>query len=170
MTTSNGSRALITDFDGTLVHLAVDWTALRRELGVAAIADAVRRGDAQSLSRIAVAERDGAVRGQPVPEGIDYVLRFPAFAVLTQNSETAVHAFLDQNSQLRRRCRVVLGRETHQQRKRDAPVFAELIERCMKQLEAVDVTEVTYLGDEAYELELASGIGLRAVDVASLSR
>ena len=168
--TSSDSRALITDFDGTLVRLAVDWPALRRRLGVSAIADAVQRGDAESLVLIAAAEGDGAVHGERVASAIDFVLRFPAFAVMTQNSESAVHAFFDQNAPLRQRCVAVLGREQHGQRKQDVAVFAELVERCVPLLEASGTTEITYLGDQAYELDAARSLGLRAVDVATLSR
>ena len=57
---------LITDFDGTLVRLAVDWSALRERLGIARMGEIWTRDDPNVFEQVAAAEREGARRGTDV--------------------------------------------------------------------------------------------------------
>jgi phosphoglycolate phosphatase-like HAD superfamily hydrolase len=163
---STTGRVLITDFDGTLVKLAVDWPALRARLGVQSIGDAVTRGDPQLLHTIAAAEREGAIAGQPVEPALAFVRGFDRCAVLSDNSEIAIHAFLSGYPEIRARCEVVVGRESLGGPKSEREHFVDGLEICRRALGGGE--HVVYLGDTAYELAFARELGLETIDVASL--
>jgi phosphoglycolate phosphatase-like HAD superfamily hydrolase len=157
---------LVSDFDGTLLHLAVDWDALRRELGVERISD-LWQGRQAEFERVASAERTAAEVSPLNDAAIAAVLREPAFSVLTDNSESAVMVLLRRHDGLRGRCRRVVGRETLGAPKRHPDAFERGLRLCAD-AHGVAATDVIYLGDAAYELELAERFGARAVNVASV--
>jgi phosphoglycolate phosphatase-like HAD superfamily hydrolase len=165
---STAGRGLITDLDGTLVRLAVDWPALRGRLGVERVADLWRRGDVHAFAGVAEAEREGAERGPVNAAAVAFACTFAAVAVLTENSEGAVHRFLARVPVLRERCVAVVGREMLGGSKRDTRRFADAVQRCRQALSAHAAEPVTYLGDSAYELDFARALGLQAVDAAAL--
>lgn len=159
---------LIADFDGTLTRLRVDWDALRASVGVRSIGDLWQLDDPAAFVTVAAAERDGAREADADPEAAAFVRGFAAFAILTDNSETAVAVFLERHPHMAQRCLAVAGRESLRGSKRDPVVFRAGIDRCVAALGAPALREVTYLGDTADELRQAGELGLRAVDVASL--
>jgi phosphoglycolate phosphatase-like HAD superfamily hydrolase len=163
---STTGRVLITDFDGTLVKLAVDWPALRDRLGVQRIGDVVTRGDPELLRAIAAAEREGAMAGQPVEPALAFVRGFDRCAVLSNNSEIAIDAFLSGYPEIRTRCEVVVGRESLGGPKSEREHFVNGLEICRRALGGSE--HVVYLGDTAYELAFARELGLETIDVASL--
>jgi len=164
---STTGRVLITDFDGTLVDLAVDWPALRARLGVQRIRDIWSRGDPQLLQAVTAAEREGAIAGHPVGPALDFVHGFERYAVLSDNSEVAVDAFLSGYPEIRARCEVVVGRESLGGPKRERDHFVDGIEICRRALAGAE-GHVVYLGDSDYELTFARELGLETVDVATL--
>lgn len=168
MSSSTSGRALITDFDGTLLRLAVDWAALRAALHVSGVRELWQRSDSSWMERVAELERAGVARGTDVPGALGFVRSFNRFAVLTDNSETAVRAFLDSRLDLSERCAVVAGRETLLGPKTDRETFARGIAICLRVLGAPPPARVVYLGDSERELELARELDLEVVDVATL--
>jgi phosphoglycolate phosphatase-like HAD superfamily hydrolase len=163
---STTGRVLITDFDGTLVKLAVDWPALRALLGVQRIRDVVTRGDPQLVHIVAAAEREGAIWGQPVEAALAFVRGFDRYAVLSDNSEIAIDAFLSGYPEIRARCEAVVGRESLGGPKSELDHFVDGIEICRRALGGGG--QVVYLGDAGYELAFARELGLETIDVASL--
>jgi phosphoglycolate phosphatase-like HAD superfamily hydrolase len=163
---STTGRVLITDFDGTLVKLAVDWPALRARLGVQRIRDVVTRGDPQLLHTLAAAEREGAIAGQPVEPALAFVRSFDRYAVLSDNSEIAIDAYLSGYPEIRARCDVMVGRESLGGPKSERDHFVDGLEICRRALGGGE--HVVYLGDTAHELAFARELGLETIDVATL--
>lgn len=159
---------LVTDFDATLTHLAVDWAGLRARLRVRTMAELWRRPDVRAFDIVAAAERDGARAGQDNAAALRFVRGFTRFAVLTDNSKTAVDVFLERHPDLRKRCAAVVGRETLGAPKRERAAFGRGMRICIDALGDPRVPTVTFLGDAAYELALAAELGLAVIDVASL--
>ena len=159
---------LIADFDGTLTRLRVDWDSLRAALGVRSIGELWERHDPAAFDAVAEAERNGTRVAGDDPAAAEFVRRFAAFAVLTDNSEGSVAVFLERQADLAERCVAVVGRESLGGPKRDPLVFRAGVVRCVAELGSPPLGWVTYLGDGADELRQASELGMRAVDVASL--
>jgi len=160
---------LIVDFDGTLVDLAVDWSALRERLGIARMGEIWTRDDEGVFEQVAAAERDGARHGADIAVAMELVESSDGFAVLTDNSASAVAVFLERHGELAHRCAAVVGREVLLGPKRDPKTFERGIEMCMTALQVHDRALVTYLGDSQYELQLARAAGLQEVDVRSIA-
>lgn len=92
-----------------------------------------------------------------------------AFAVLSANSEAAVEAFLRRFPALSARLRLVAGRETLGGPKRDPDRFARGLELCRTSTEVErGDAGLVYVGDTAWELELARAAGARAIHVNEL--
>lgn len=89
-----------------------------------------------------------------------------AFAVLTNNAETAVSRFLERQSLLDRVVAIV-GRETLAGPKRDFRVFEEGLHRCTQATcDARNGESVVYVGDMDYELDYARRLGASAFHVS----
>lgn len=163
---SIAGRALVTDFDGTLTELAVDWAAIRRDLGVSRIGELWQRG-IEAFAPLTAAEVDGARDGIDRAGTMAFARTFETFAVLTDNSELAVHAFLGRHPDLQRRCVCVAGRESLGGSKHQGSVFRRGAAACLEAL-AVASRDCVYVGDHPTELAYAAELGFRVVDAAAL--
>lgn len=163
---SIAGRALVADFDGTLLTLAVDWSGLRRSLGVQRIAELWSRGD-RAFDPVDLAEVEGARTGTDRAAALAFVRKFSSFAVLTDNTEAAVRVFLERHPQLARRCLLVAGRETLAGSKQDVAVFERGARMCLEALRS-PVAGCAYLGDQQIELSFARSLGFQVTDVAWL--
>ena len=161
--------APIADFDGTVARLRVDWSELRSRLGVASIVD-VWAGDAAGWEVVRDVEVEAAHRSAAVDAVCAELARTERFAILTNNSEDAVAAFLATRPALAERVALVVGRETLGGPKTDAAIFERGFASCVAATAAWRGShEVVYVGDADYELALAADLGARAVSVDALS-
>jgi hypothetical protein len=151
---------IITDFDGTVCRLEIDWSAVRRRAGVARIAELWEREDSASWDDVTAAEVAAALVAVPIPAVMQLLSESHGFAVLSNNSADAVGAFLSRYPLLAARCRLVVGREELGGPTEDEGRFADAYARCLAALgPATD--DVDYLGDQDYELALAARCGAR---------
>ena len=151
---------IITDFDGTVCRLEIDWSAVRRRAGVARIGELWEREDPASWDTVTAAEVDAATIAPPISAVLEMLTESQGFAVLSNNSADAVAAFLNRYPIIAARCRLVIGREELQGPKEDAERFARAYARCLAALGAA-TDDVDYLGDQDYELALAARCGAR---------
>jgi hypothetical protein len=154
--------ALVSDFDGTLVALDIDWASLRRELEVSSILD-LWQPAGPGWSRVTEAEVRASTSSPIVPVGFRTALDFDAVAILTNNSEAAVAAFLARFPDLASRVVAVMGRESLGGPKNDQRVFSSGIDRLTAILGPT--RSFTYMGDQDYELEFASRYTRKILDV-----
>jgi len=160
--------APILDFDGTIAVLAVDWTELRRKLGVRSLDD-LWGADGADWDLVTRAEVGAAATAEPVAATIRSLDTVTAFAVLTNNSEFAVREFLRRFDGLASRLAGVVGRETLGGSKRNPERFRIGFERCVALTAAARAQgPVVYVGDARYELELAADLGAGALDVGKI--
>ena len=161
--------AVVSDFDGTIAKLAIPWEALRRTLAVERIQDLWKDPDAGRWDVVARAEVEAAQTATPVPTVMQALDAVPAIAVLTNNDETAVAAFLDRWPELRARVRAVIGRRALGGPKTDFAVFSKGYARCVQAVAgSTGDAEVTYIGDMRYELDYARRLGAKTFDVTEL--
>lgn len=166
MTSLTAGRAPILDFDGTLAQLEVEWSELRDKLGVRRIDDLWAAGADAHWAEVTAAEVEASRIAKPVPAVLLLLHDVERFAILSNNSELAVGAFLDRFPELRARAALVVGRETLGGPKTRFDIFERGYGRC---LAAVGhPPQPTYIGDQAYELAFAQQLGADAVGVASL--
>ena len=160
--------APIVDFDGTLALLPVDWDALRRRLSVATIDDLWRTG-ADLWRVVTEVEVAAAEDAAPVPATVEALAGALGFAVISANSEQSISIFLRRHPALAGRARLVVGRETMQGPKRDPACFERAFVAC-RDATAGDRGDgpVVYVGDQNYELVLATSLGATAVHVDEL--
>jgi len=160
--------AVVSDFDGTLARLDIDWDALREELSVARIEDLWADPGLQRWESVTRAEVDAAATAPPVPFVMDALSSVPAVAVLTSNDETAVDTFLDRWPALRSKVRAVVGRRTLAGPKTDFEIFSFGYARCCAAIASDDRARIAYLGDRDYELAFARRLGAEPFDVTDL--
>ncbi|MGD0370261.1 MAG: hypothetical protein ABSC16_00980 [Candidatus Dormibacteria bacterium] len=161
-------RAPILDFDGTLTRLPVDWDGLRSRLGVRTLRDLEGR-DPDAWRQVTQAEVDAAHSAVANEAAVDALHLCSGFAVLTDNSETAVTAFLERNPALGCRCLAVVGRETLGRSKREPEAFARGFDLCLKATAPLRSGELpVYIGDRDWELEAARRLGALAIGVSEL--
>ncbi|HKW07140.1 MAG TPA: hypothetical protein VJS19_06165 [Candidatus Dormibacteraeota bacterium] len=160
-------RAPILDFDGTLARLDVDWDGLRRRLGVSRIGDIWEADDpARGWAEVSAAETEAAATAQPIQPVLALIEDAPHFAILSSNSVAAIGAFLDRFPELRERASPVVGRETLEGPKSDFHVFERGYKRCLEAFAPAE--RVTYVGDQAYELDFAARLGAEVIDAKTL--
>lgn len=163
--------APILDFDGTLAVLPVDWRELRGRLAVVSI-EHLWLTEASTSSRwdlVTDAEVAAAALAQPVPATVQALDRVRTFSILSSNSERSIAVFLARFPALAGRKRLVVGRETVGGSKRDPDLFAVAFWACRDATAAERGTgPVVYLGDSAFELELAAALGAIALHVDEL--
>lgn len=161
--------APILDFDGTIADLPVDWSALRVRLGISIIDDLWARRSLAAFAPVTDAEVAAAVVADPVAATLRELEPALGFAVLSSNSALSIETFLARFPALAERTRLIVGRERLGGPKRDPTLFAQAFRACLE----ATATErggapVVYVGDMAFELELAAGLGAIALDVADL--
>jgi phosphoglycolate phosphatase-like HAD superfamily hydrolase len=163
--------APIVDFDGTLAVLPIDWAALRARLDVRAVDDLWVRGDPGAWEAVTAVEIAAAEVAAPHPAVHAQLAQVKGFAVLSANSELAVHTFLGRNPSLARACRLVVGREALGGPKSNPANFRVGFELC-RAATAEDRGDgpVVYVGDAVYEIELARRLGALAISVVELGR
>jgi phosphoglycolate phosphatase-like HAD superfamily hydrolase len=159
-------RASILDFDGTLAQLEVQWSELRHRLGVRRIDDLWAGGAGAHWSDVTAAEVEASTIAKPVPAVLRLLREVEHFAILSNNSELAVGAFLDRFPELAARAALVVGRETLGGPKTRFDIFERGYDRCVAAIGRPP--QPTYIGDQSYELAFAEQLGADAVDVASL--
>lgn len=160
--------APIVDFDGTLARLEVDWDRVRAVLGVTTVS-ALWATDGGQWPVVEQAEVAAAREAEPVLGVLDALASVRRFAVLTDNAEHAVRVFVDRFPALRSRLGVVVGRETLGGPKRDPARFGTGFARCREATaSARGDSPMVYVGDQAYELELASSAGAKALHAESV--
>jgi FMN phosphatase YigB (HAD superfamily) len=159
--------APVLDFDGTIAQLEVNWFELRRQLNVAHIEDLWTRTD--GWSTVTNAEVEAATTAAPVRPVVSILSKVQCFAVLTSNDGRAVHRFVNRFPDLRNRLTIVVGREELGGPKTDLAIFSEGVQRCLAATDLHrDGEQAVYVGDSSYELDFASQLGLKAVDVRDL--
>jgi phosphoglycolate phosphatase-like HAD superfamily hydrolase len=159
--------APILDFDGTVARLQVDWAGLKQQLGIELISDLWGR-PSSAWDAVTAAEVQAAQAAPAVEPVLDLLVEVESFAVLTNNSSRAVHAFFDRFPLLRTRLVATVGREELRGPKTDFAIFRAGVDRCMAATAAARGGEgVIYVGDAAYELAFAERLGLRAICVSA---
>lgn len=169
-------EAVVYDLDGTLVRLAVDWSAVRAD-AAAALADreldtedeslwdllvlAERAGHREAVeSVIEQHELAGARASERLPLADDLLERDVPVGVCSLNCEAACHVALDAHG-LADPVMAVVGRDTVPSEKPDP-------EPLMTVLDALDVTpdRALFVGDTARDAETArrAGVPFRPVD------
>jgi phosphoglycolate phosphatase-like HAD superfamily hydrolase len=166
VTSLTAGHAPILDFDGTLARLSVQWSELRHRLGVRRIDDLWASGAAARWGEVTDAEVEASRIARPVPAVLRLLREVERFAILSNNSELAVGAFLDRFPELGTRAALVVGRETLGGPKTRFDVFERGYVRCVAAVG--HPPKPTYVGDQAYELAFAKQLGADAVDVGSL--
>lgn len=158
--------APIADFDGTLAVLPVPWGELRERLEVRRIGDLW--GDTGARwSVVEEAEVAAAKVAEPIRSTHEVLMDGRAVAILTDNSENAVRAYLERFPGLEARVLAVVGRESLKGPKSDEDVFERGFAMCVDAIAGVlGGDQVTYLGDQSYELELADAHGARVLRVS----
>jgi phosphoglycolate phosphatase-like HAD superfamily hydrolase len=162
--------APVADFDGTIARLVGPWAELRSELGVSVIEDLWEVPDHDGWDRVRDFEVTAARTAAPVAVVERALVEARSFAVLTSNSEHAVHEFLGRFPDLAVRAAAVIGRETLGGPKTSPAVFERGFRLCVAATaEARGTGPIVYVGDREYELELARRFGATQVhDVAAL--
>ncbi len=154
---------LVSDFDGTITRLDIDWQALRERLGVRSVRQLWDGADGWSI--VTEVETEAASRAAVRTAVVSLFDDEPALAVLTNNSEHAVAAFLERHPELCERVVAVVGRESLKAPKEDPEAFARGLRTCMAELAHTGAAdELWYVGDQDYELELAQMHGARVTD------
>ena len=161
-------RAPIIDFDNTLTRLPVDWAGLRSRLGIRTLRD-LEGCDPDAWGQVTQAEVEAAHSAVPNEAAVDALHLCSGFAVLTDNSESCVSAFLERIPALGRRCLAVVGRETLGKSKRDPAAFARGFALCLNATALLRSGEgPVYIGDSDWELEAARRLGALAIAVTEL--
>lgn len=161
--------APILDFDQTIADLPVDWWGLRARLGIDTIDELWAVGRIEAWGPVIEAEVAAAVRAEPVAATMRHLEPVLAFSILSSNSARSIETFLLRFPSLADRCRLVAGRERLRGPKRDPDLFAQAFRACRDATATERGGEpVVYVGDMAFELELAAGLGAVALDVAEL--
>jgi FMN phosphatase YigB (HAD superfamily) len=159
--------APVLDFDGTIARLNVDWTELRRRLNVDRIDDLWTR--TRGWSEVTDAEVRGATTAAVISPVVAILSKVQGFAVLTSNDARAVHRFMDRFPDLKNRLAIVVGRGELGGPKTDFGLFDEGVQQCLAATNQYrNGEQAVYVGDSSYELDFASRLGLKAVDVKDL--
>lgn len=154
----------VLDFDGTITELPVDWSSLRRQLGIHQIVDIWER-HTSSWTAITEAEVAAAMISEPIHPIFDKLSKTRQFAVVSSNSTICVRTFFDRFPAVGRRIALIIGRDELGGPKTDFDRFARAVRQCTAALEYRGLRDtLTYVGNEAYELEFARRLGLRALD------
>lgn len=166
MVGDRGVTALVFDFDGTLYHLPVDTTALRRDLGLdrnAKLGEAfqcyLEAGDTESLDVVTRHERAAVGRGQ-FAEGARELLaevtgRY-AVAAVTRNSRLAVTDALGPLAE----DIFVVGREDVARLKPDPEGLRIALDRF-----ETEPARAVMVGDTFHDVRAARSVGMPSVVV-----
>ncbi|MBD35942.1 MAG: hypothetical protein CL512_04160 [Actinobacteria bacterium] len=168
ITSEIDSKSLfISDFDETILKLDIDWNALREKLKVNKISDLWQNSNSEkSWLLIQEVELAAARTGKFLSHTVDLLESANSFAILTNNSESAVKAALSRSSRLNERCSIIVGRETLEGPKQDQERFAKGFSKCLESLSLNKKnSSIYYLGDQDYELEFARSLRAQPIRV-----
>lgn len=160
-------KLLVFDLDGTLIHLDVDWDAVRARLnlGGGRVGDAIQRfvlaGDEASLALVAECEL-AAVEGRTIATDVAAVLerlatRY-ALAVCTRNSRLVVERVLAGTALAGRMS--IVGREDVRRLKPDPEGLRLLLAR-----HGVAPVHAALVGDTFHDVRAARAAGMRSIVV-----
>lgn len=159
---------VISDFDGTLCHLNVDWESVRQRFQMSSVEEGwtLTGSERDEFWDFVTREEVQAVKdSEPVDRVVAWLESARIIVVLTNNSEVAVHEFLRRSDMsLAAKVVGVVGRETLRGSKRRQEVFTTAINECCSFVSGADPSKILYVGDMAYELEYASELGLLVSD------
>lgn len=166
----------VLDFDGTLVNLQIDWSALRGQLGLASIQQIwsmPERLRKRHIVQISAAEAYAAKVATIDWSRLVLLCRSP-YLVFTNNSEISVHVFLQRIVEERSSFPVpvaVVGRESLNGSKLDFSSFATNLLASIEQAfgHSVDLSKVAYYGDSEYEINYAKFLGINSHFVTPLN-
>ncbi|MFZ4516260.1 MAG: HAD family hydrolase [Acidimicrobiia bacterium] len=154
----------IFDFDGTLVRLEIDWTTLRASTNVVRLSELwnLEPSGVGGAWQIVAAAEVHAAQVSPLNHAmLDAIGTDSAWAILTNNSEAAVHAALARVPG-DRRTPIVVGRERLGGPKESFEVFRKGCEVICSESNPLRSQSVHYVGDSPYEIEYASTLGFHA--------
>lgn len=158
----------ILDFDGTIAHLPVDWPRLRRQLGVERIAD-LWQLHAFVWSIVESAEVHAALVAEPVGNVLTLLDQTESFAILTSNSARSVEVFFQRYPAVRERLVAIAGRAELGGPKHEFVHFARGMSLCRHAIEThCPHGQPIYVGNERFELDFATSLGLNAIDIREL--
>jgi phosphoglycolate phosphatase-like HAD superfamily hydrolase len=161
--------APVLDFDGTIAPLPVTWATLRSELGVKRIQDLWLQDRPGAWAAVRAAEEEAARQADLNPRVGRALEEVSALAVLTNNSEASVAAFLARFPHLERRVTIVVGREQLGGPKDEFAVFERGFRSCVTATATARGDEpIIYVGDADYELSYARRLGAQAWNVEVL--
>jgi FMN phosphatase YigB (HAD superfamily) len=151
---------VISDFDGTICHLDVDWQELRQTFGLSFIEEGWTlepQAQLEFWSQVTEAELEAIDRSHPNEVVLEALDRVERIVVLTNNSEAAVTAFVRKYLSNRAANSLrTIGRESLGGSKRNREIFTKVLN--------VDIlhhrASSAYLGDSRYELLFANELGL----------
>ena len=157
----------ISDFDGTLINLDIDWAQLRNQLGINSLVELwTESPDRWDL--VTRAEVIAAGSSTFVTTVISEFHQVEELAILTDNSIHAVDAALERLPWLKERVASVVGREVLLGSKQDPAIFTKGFELATSSLSlSSNESFPTYVGDSAYELEYARKLGATVFGVRS---
>lgn len=158
-------RYVISDFDGTITKLEVDWVNLRKSLGVDSIDRLLAYGESPSWSTLTNAELMSVTALWASGDVMNAIENAKAFSVLTNNSEKTVQRFFEIQDSVSVKPATVVGRESINGSKTNFHNFRSGIERCLNTMACEDGDEIWYIGDSIYEIEFASKLGLSSYKV-----
>jgi hypothetical protein len=161
----NSWTHVISDFDGTISVLNVDWTSLRTKLKVKSIEDLLCVGIQPSWNILRTAELDG-VQSQWVSSEVRTILQgSTSFSVFTNNDQDAVEEFFSRQ-QTAAKPSSIIDRKKIEGSKKVFEKFKTGITLCMESMGCISTKGVLYLGDSDYEMSYARKIGLETRLVA----
>ena len=157
--------ATISDFDGTLINLDIDWAKLRNQLGINSLTE-LWSESLDGWDLVTRAEVIAAGSSTFVTTVISELHQVEELAILTDNSIQAVDTALERLPWLKERVRSVVGREVLLGSKWDPAIFTTGFELATSSLLLSSSQSLpTYVGDSAYELEYARSLGSTVFEV-----
>lgn len=167
------AQTLISDFDGTLTDLRINWDEFRSKFGlknVSQVWSLPANKQSEVFSYLSELETNTVVPELLIPW--EYFQRFESFSVLTNNSELAVFRFFSELLKIYptkfMQPRIIVGRESLNGSKEVFETFKNGINMIVGGTQMFDLGEVTYLGDQEYEINFAEYLGMRTIHVSNL--
>lgn len=167
LATKPSVRHVISDFDGTITNLDVDWPALRNRFSVSSIEEVLNNHSPEKWDVIRHAEVDAAHKSTPVYPTLDILNNCENYVILTNNDADAAGVFLDNFRTEIKFPLAIIDRNVLGGSKKQFKLFNEAVLGCLLTFEISDFSTVTYVGDATYELEYAKNIGLDTLRVSA---
>lgn len=154
---------IVSDFDGTLCNLAVNWPQLKSDFGLSFIEsgwDLCGQPKEQFWRAVADAEYRAVEHSELIMPVVAFLESSDRLVILTNNSEQAVAQFIARHGLFKPMTHLsIVGRETLGGSKRNRSLFTSSIELAISN-NSTRPSRVAYIGDSDYELEYAHEMGL----------